>query len=132
MIQDLNNYFTDIYFNLHPVQEENISHQSIRILQMVQKKKNIMIRDIANELMISHNTASEHVKKLVKNGWLYKERSENDQRKVFLHLTDSGSSIVKKNTELDDNKLQIALSKLSATERAKVVEGFKLLSEVSK
>lgn len=132
MIQDLNNYFTDIYFHLHPVQEENISHQSIRILQMVQKKKNIMIRDIANELMISHNTASEHVKKLVKNGWLYKERSENDQRKVFLHLTDSGSSIVKKNTELDDNKLQIALSKLSATERAKVVEGFKLLSEVSK
>ncbi|MCM3237425.1 MarR family transcriptional regulator [Heyndrickxia oleronia] len=132
MIQDLNNYFTDIYFNLHPVQEENISHQSIRILQMVQKKKNMMILDIANELMISHNTASEHVKKLVKNGWLYKERSENDQRKVFLHLTDSGSSIVKKNTELDDNKLQIALSKLSATERAKVVEGFKLLSEVSK
>ncbi|MDH5162296.1 MarR family winged helix-turn-helix transcriptional regulator [Heyndrickxia oleronia] len=132
MIQDLNNYFTDIYFNLHPVQEENISHQSIRILQMVQKKKNMMIRDIANELMISHNTASEHVKKLVKNGWLYKERSENDQRKVFLHLTDSGSSIVKKNTELDDNKLQIALSKLSATERAKVVEGFKLLSEASK
>lgn len=132
MIRDLNNYFTDIYFNLHPVQEENISHQSIRILQMVQKKKNMMIRDIANELMISHNTASEHVKKLVKNGWLYKERSENDQRKVFLHLTDSGSSIVKKNTELDDHKLQIALSKLSATERAKVIEGFKLLSEVSK
>ncbi|MEK5174402.1 MarR family transcriptional regulator [Heyndrickxia sp. FSL W8-0496] len=132
MIQDLNNYFTDIYFNLHPVQEENISHQSIRILQMVQKKKNIMIRDIANELMISHNTASEHVKKLVRNGWLYKERSENDQRKVFLHLTDIGSSIVKKHTELDDNKLRIVLSKLTATERAKVIEGFKLLSEVSK
>ncbi|OJH19136.1 MarR family transcriptional regulator [Bacillus obstructivus] len=132
MIQDLNNYFTDIYFNLHPVQEENISHQSIRILQMVQKKKNMMIRDIANELMISHNTASEHVKKLVRNGWLYKERSENDQRKVFLHLTDIGSSIVKKHTELDDNKLRIALSKLTATERAKVIEGFKLLSEVSK
>ncbi|GIN37223.1 MarR family transcriptional regulator [Heyndrickxia sp. FSL K6-6286] len=132
MIQDLNNYFTDIYFNLHPVQEENISHQSIRILQMVQKKKNMMIRDIAIELMISHNTASEHVKKLVRNGWLYKERSENDQRKVFLHLTDIGSSIVKKHTELDDNKLRIALSKLTATERAKVIEGFKLLSEVSK
>lgn len=132
MIQDLNNYFTDIYFNLHPVQEENISHQSIRILQMVQKKKNMMIRDIANELMISHNTASEHVKKLVRNGWIYKERSENDQRKVFLHLTDIGSSIVKKHTELDDNKLRIVLSKLTATERAKVIEGFKLLSEVSK
>jgi DNA-binding MarR family transcriptional regulator len=68
----------------------------------------------------------------VRNGWLYKERSENDQRKVFLHLTDIGSSIVKKHTELDDNKLRIVLSKLTATERAKVIEGFKLLSEVSK
>ncbi len=38
----------------------------------------------------------------------------------------------KKHTELDDNKLRIALSKLTATERAKVIEGFKLLSEVSK
>lgn len=132
MIQDINNYFTDIYFNLHPAQEEVISHQSIRILQMVQKKRYTMIRDISEQLSISHNTASEHVKKLVSNGWLYKERSSEDQRKVYLHLTDIGSEILKKNTELDENKLQVALSRLSTHEREKVLEAFRLLSEVSK
>lgn len=132
MIQDINKYFTDIYFNLYPAQEEAISHQSVRILQIVQKKRYIMIRDIAEQLSISHNTASEHVKKLVSNGWLYKERSEEDQRKVYLHLTDIGSAILKKNTELDEEKLQAALSRLTASEREQVVEAFRLLSEVSK
>ena len=62
MIEQINRYFSYIYFNLHPTQEEVISHQSVRILQMVQKKPFVMIRDIAEHLSISHNTASEHVK----------------------------------------------------------------------
>lgn len=132
MIQLINKYFTDIYFNLHPTQEEVVSHQSIRILQMVQKKRFVMIRDIAEQLSISHNTASEHVKKLVDNGWLYKERPDEDQRKVYLHLTDEGYAILKKNTELDENKLQAALGRLSVEEREKLVEAFRLLSEASK
>ena len=132
MIEQINRYFSDIYFNLHPTQEEVISHQSVRILQMVQKKPFVMIRDIAEHLSISHNTASEHVKKLVGNGWLDKERSDEDQRKVYLHLTEKGLAILKKNTELDESKLDVALSKLSTSEREMVVEAFRLLSEVSK
>ena len=131
MIQEINDYFTDIYFHLHPQQQEAISHQSVRVLQTIQKKKDVMIRDIAEQLSISHNTASEHVKKLVQNGWVLKERSEDDQRKVYLHLTDGGATILKKNTELDEEKLQQALSKLSVSEREQIREAFRLLSEVS-
>ncbi|SOC39030.1 MarR family winged helix-turn-helix transcriptional regulator [Ureibacillus acetophenoni] len=132
MINVINRCFTDIYFQLHPVQNDAISHQSVRILQLVHKKKYIMIRDIAEYLLISHNTASEHVKKLVSSGWLYKERSEEDQRKVYLHLTQSGLSVLKKNTELDEEKLQNALNKLSDEEKMQIVRAFQLLSEVSK
>ena len=132
MIQEINQYFTDIYFNLHPTQEEIISHQSVRILQIVQKKQFVMIRDIAEQLSISHNTASEHVKKLEGKGWLKKERSNEDQRKVYLQLTDSGLVILKKNTELDNTKLKKALNRLSKEEQEKVIEAFRLLSEVSK
>ena len=66
------------------------------------------------------------------NGWVYKERSNEDQRKVYLHLTAIGSEILKKNTELDENKLKVALSRLTSNEREKIVEAFQLLSEVSK
>ncbi|MFC2949992.1 MarR family winged helix-turn-helix transcriptional regulator [Virgibacillus sediminis] len=132
MIDEINRYFSDIYFELHPVHQEAISHQSVRILQLVHKKQFVMVRDIAERLSISHNTASEHVKKLVTNGWLYKERYEKDQRKVYLHLTEPGVQVLKKNTELDEEKLKAALDKLSAEERIEVVKAFQLLSGVSK
>ncbi|MFJ7744531.1 MarR family winged helix-turn-helix transcriptional regulator [Peribacillus sp. NPDC097295] len=131
MISDINNYFTNIYFHLHPKHQEAISHQSVRILQTIQKRRYVVIRDIAEQLSISQNTASEHVKKLVQHGWVIKERSEDDQRKVYLHLTDGGLAVLRKNTELDEEKLQNALSKLSVAEREKIKEAFRLLSEVS-
>ncbi|ALC91342.1 MarR family transcriptional regulator [Bacillus sp. FJAT-18017] len=132
MIEKINTYFTDIYFNLHPAHEDAISHQSVRILQIVQKKELVAIRDIAEHLSISHNTASEHVKKLVRNGWLNKARNESDQRIVFLRLTEKGLRVLKKNTELDEFKLKVALERLTEDERKQIVEAFRLLSEVSR
>ncbi len=102
MIDEINKYFSDIYFALHPIHQETISHQSVRILQIIHKRQFVMVRDIAEHISISQNTASEHVKRLESNGWLYKERYEKDQRKVYLYLTEHGVKILKKNTELDE------------------------------
>ncbi|WP_431808181.1 MarR family winged helix-turn-helix transcriptional regulator [Lysinibacillus sphaericus] len=132
MIQDINYYFTSIFYHLHTTHEDNISHQSVRILQMIQKEDEVTVRDIAKLLNISQNTASEHVKKLERHGWVEKIRAANDQRKVKLFLTADGIQVVKKNTELDDNKLKQALLLLSEKEQQSVLEAFQLLSEVSK
>ncbi|WP_068984105.1 MULTISPECIES: MarR family winged helix-turn-helix transcriptional regulator [Lysinibacillus] len=132
MITDINNYFTSIFYHLHTAHEDVISHQSVRILQMIQKEEEVTVRDIAGLLNISQNTASEHVKKLERNGWVKKERDIDDQRKVNLHLTAEGLQIVKKNTELDDDKLQYALNQLSEQQQQTILQAFRLLSEVSK
>jgi len=132
MIQDINNYFTTIFYHLHTTHEDVISHQSVRILQMIQKEDEVTVRNIAELLNISQNTASEHIKKLERNGWVKKERAVDDQRKVMLHLTAEGLVIVKKNTELDAHKLQHALQQLSEEERQTILQAFHLLSEVSK
>ncbi|MFJ7914399.1 MULTISPECIES: MarR family winged helix-turn-helix transcriptional regulator [unclassified Lysinibacillus] len=132
MIKELNNYFTSIYYHLHTTHEESISHQSVRILQMIHKEDEVTVRDIAELLNISQNTASEHIKKLERNGWVKKERSIEDQRKVYLHLTSEGLHILKKNTELDDEKLQYALKQLSEEQQQIILQAFRLLSEVSK
>ncbi|QCR32300.1 MarR family winged helix-turn-helix transcriptional regulator [Lysinibacillus sp. SGAir0095] len=129
---ELNTYFTDIYYYLHPTHVQTISHQSIRILQMIQKEQEVTVRFVSEALSISHNTASEHVKKLVNNGWVIKKRSNEDQRKVFLQLTVAGFHVVKQNTELNEIKLQAALNKLSETEQKQVMDAFRLLSEVAK
>ena len=129
---ELNKYFTDIYYYLHPTHELAISHQSIRILQIIQKEETVTVRFLAEALKVSHNTASEHVKKLANNGWITKQRSEEDQRKVFLKLTAEGLEVVRQNTELDELELQAALNKLSDKEKTIVLQAFRLLSEVAK
>lgn len=115
---ELNSYFTDIYYYLHRTHEQTISHQSVRILQMIQKEDGVTVSFVSEALRISHNTASEHIKKLVKNGWIIKNRSEQDQRKVYLELTSAGIAVLKENTELDELKLQKALNKLKKTKNS--------------
>ncbi|MFJ7662350.1 MarR family winged helix-turn-helix transcriptional regulator [Lysinibacillus sp. NPDC097162] len=132
MIQDINHYFTNIFYHLHTTHEDVISHQSVRILQMIQKEDEVTVRDIATLLNISQNTASEHIKKLERLSWVEKIRATEDQRKVKLYLTDAGRIVLKKNTELDDNKLKQALNLLTEKEQQSVLEAFRLLSEVSK
>ncbi|GLC88935.1 MarR family winged helix-turn-helix transcriptional regulator [Lysinibacillus piscis] len=131
MIQTINDCFTTIFYHLHTTHEETISHQSVRILQMIQKERQVTVRNIAELLHISHNTASEHIKKLEQRGWVHKERAEQDQRKVYLHLTEEGFVIVKKHTQLDEQKLQDALAQLSEQEQQQIKSAFQLLSEVS-
>lgn len=65
----INDYFTTIYYYLHPENQGKISHQSVRILQYIQKEKDVTVQDVAKTFQISHNTASEHIKK-IREKWL--------------------------------------------------------------
>ncbi|MGG0658042.1 MarR family winged helix-turn-helix transcriptional regulator [Rummeliibacillus pycnus] len=127
----LNTYFTTIYYYLHPEHKQVISHQSVRILQFIQKEDSVTVRHVAEKLGISHNTASEHVKKLELNGWVTKNRAENDQRIVHLQLTDEGLHVVRANTELDANKLSDVLATLTVEQQQQIEEAFRLLSEAA-
>ena len=129
---NLNDYFTTIYYYLHPEQKQTISHQSVRILQFIHKEEIVTVRLVAEAFRISHNTASEHIKKLELNNWVIKKRDEHDQRVVNLHLTAIGLDVVKENTELDPEKLESVLLNLTVEQKHKIEESFQLLSEVAK
>ncbi|MDQ0176617.1 MarR family winged helix-turn-helix transcriptional regulator [Bacillus chungangensis] len=128
----LNQNWTDIYYYLHYPHTEKISHQLIRILQQIDKESTVSIKQIAERLHISQNTASEHAKRLLERGYIKKERSSADERKVMLTLTDEGRECVKKNTMLDDEKLRIIWKSLSNEERKKIEVGFHILSKEAK
>ncbi len=127
----INDHFTNIYYYLHPEQQASISHQSVRILQFIQKEQDVTVRKVADALQISHNTASEHIKKLELQGLVSKERSSVDQRIVNILLTDKGLKMVKENTELDNEKLKAVFSTLSTEQQKQIVEAFALLSEAA-
>lgn len=128
----LNKHWTDIYFHLHYLHNEKISHQVVRILQLVDKKKGIGLNEIASHIQVSPNTASEHVKRMIEKKYLIKGRDPVDERKVILNLTDYGKEVLYRNTSLDEEKLAQVLSRLSDRERNLIKQAFEKLSEAAK
>ena len=132
-IAGLNHLWTDIYYQLRYNHQEKIPHQSIRILQVIQKEEEVGIKEIAEAIQVSHNTASEHIKRLFEKKYVFKTRSIEDERKVILRLTDLGSDVLHRHSSLDEEKLQKVLFKqMSAEERESILEAFTLLKERAK
>jgi len=125
----INDNLTNIYFYLHYENQGNISHKSIRLLQLLEKREEVTVGDVAGFLRISPNTASENVKRLVKGGFVKKENSQEDERKVILHLTKTGKATVLINTYYDEEKLTQISECLAEDEKQKITEGFSLLRE---
>ncbi len=131
-VNQLNQYWTDIYFYLHYPHVDKITHQAVRILQLIDKQPNTGINEVAIVLQISHNTASEHVKRLIDKKYIIKEKSGEDHRRVILRLTELGSNVLYRNTSLDDEKLKKIVEQLSKEEQIIIEKAFKTLSEVAK
>lgn len=80
-------------------------------------------------LDVTHHTASEHIKRLINKGILEKERSAYDKRVVYVKLTPYGEEVLKRNTELDEEKLKMILERLSLEEQQKIIDAFSVLRE---
>ncbi|UII54384.1 MarR family winged helix-turn-helix transcriptional regulator [Cytobacillus spongiae] len=131
-IEQLNECFTDIYYYLHEEHHEKITHQAVRILQQVLKEDEVSVKDVAVRNGISHNTASEHVKRLLVKGLLLKKRKPTDERAIILYLTPKGIEVLKSNTELAGEKLERVLVGLSSEERNLIEQSFHLLAREAK
>ena len=130
--KQISEHYASIYYYLHYKHEETITHQSIRLLQHIHFNGAQTIGEISNFLGISHNTASEHVKRLIKDELLLKERVVEDERKVLVKLTKKGREILVKNTQLDPNKLEDVLNKFNENQRESISKIFEMLAEESK
>jgi MarR family transcriptional regulator, organic hydroperoxide resistance regulator len=127
----LNNLWTDIYYHLRYTHNEKISHQSVRIMQVIEKEKEVGIKEIAEVIHVSHNTASEHVKRLLEKKYVIKERSVEDERRVLLKLTSIGCEVLHRHSSLDEEKLMSILHTMTEEERKSLMDAFTLLKERS-
>ncbi|MGN4446230.1 MarR family winged helix-turn-helix transcriptional regulator [Bacillus cereus group sp. MYBK79-1] len=131
-MKDINQHWESIYYHLRYEYEDNLSHQAIRILQLISREKDITIGKVATELSLSHNTASEHVKRLIQKGFIMKERNKQDERVVNLTLTKEGIEVLEKHTLLDKEKIKILEFQLSKEEQQLIEKAFSLLAKEAK
>jgi DNA-binding MarR family transcriptional regulator len=128
----INEAWTDLYYYLHYKHEESLTHQNIRCMQSIEKNKHVTVQFLSEVMDISHNTASEHIKRLIQKGYVRKEKNPDDKRVVQVELTDKGREVLKRNTELDEQKLQIVLDRLSSEEKEQILKSFELLKKETK
>lgn len=132
-ISQLNQLWTDIYYQLRYNHQEKLTHQAVRILQVIQKQEEVGIKEIAKAIQVSHNTGSEHIKRLLEKDYLFKTRSLEDERKVILKLTNLGNDVLHRHSSLDEEKLKYVLfNQMETEEREQVLEAFTLLKERAK
>ncbi|XXM72341.1 MarR family winged helix-turn-helix transcriptional regulator [Lysinibacillus sphaericus] len=132
-IVELNQLWTDIYYHLRYNHQEKITHQAIRILQVIEKQDDVGIKEISKAIQVSPNTGSEHIKRLLAKKYVFKTRSKEDERKVILKLTDLGRDVLHRHSSLDEEKLtQVLFDQMSEKEREMILAAFTLLKERAK
>lgn len=131
-VEQLNQYWTNIYYNLRYTYEEKVSHQAIRIMQSIEKNEDMNLAALARELQTASHTASEHVKRLVEKEYIQKQRSTQDERKIVLQLTTEGRNVLQRHTQLDAQKLQTVFDTMTLQEQDTVLHAFQLLKDKAK
>jgi DNA-binding MarR family transcriptional regulator len=80
-------------------------YQAMLILRACPDDERLSINDLANRLLIKHNSAVGLVDRLVKEGLARREASGADRRKVELKLTARGRAILAKLAEMHRREL---------------------------
>lgn len=81
------------------------------------KRKEITMTELVDYINSPMSTATGIVDRLVKNGYVNRERSETDRRVVILRLTEVGSQLIKKLKDMISEYLSMVLDDLTEEEK---------------
>lgn len=85
---------TDLH-SKHLAKTTGLTAPQILVLQAVRDLSRTTVGVVANEVSLSQATVTTIIDRLEKKGLVYRERSQEDKRKVHVYLTDSAYEILK-------------------------------------
>ncbi|WP_349549827.1 MarR family winged helix-turn-helix transcriptional regulator [Leuconostoc pseudomesenteroides] len=71
-----------------------ITPNQSEVLQVLSKKEPLSLKELGNLLICESKSPSRLVQRLVENGFIYKSKSIDDNRKSVLHLTSQGRELI--------------------------------------
>ncbi len=92
------------------------SKTEIFALLLIEKKKEIIMTELAEYIHSPLSTATGIINRLVKNGYIIRERSEQDRRIVVLRLSEKGIEEIKRLKELVAEYMNKVADKLTQEE----------------
>lgn len=84
----------------------NLTYPQYLVLLILWEKDGISVGQITARLHLDTNTVTPLLKRMESEGWLFRERSKSDERKVEVRLTEKGREAEKKAVEIPNQLVQ--------------------------
>ena len=88
------------------------------------------LSDLAREHMVSLPTMSNTISRMVKQGWVTRNRSQEDRRMVLIELTEAGCTRLNSIFQYLNNNLATLFSILTPAERVELKRGLSLIETI--
>jgi MarR family transcriptional regulator, organic hydroperoxide resistance regulator len=129
--------YPQIYFACHRrhVRDEQTSavlsaHQA-SVLDHLDDVESTSLVELAKHMGVTPSTMSLTVDRLERGGYVTRDRSAQDKRRVELRLTPSGMRIKRQQKVLEPELVQAMLARLDETRRRQALRGLELLAEAA-
>ena len=126
-----------IYFACHtrhvrdPETKHVLSAHQASILDHLDEREPLMLLDLAHHMGVTPSTMSLHVERLVRRGYVLRERDAKDGRRLKLKISPAGVRVRDAKSVLDPLRVQAMLARLSAEEQDAGIAGLALLARAS-
>jgi DNA-binding MarR family transcriptional regulator len=130
--------YPQIYFACHRrhVRDEKtaqvMSQHQASVLDHLDDTEGTALFDLARHMGVTASTMSLTVDRLEHGGWVKRERSKQDARRVELRLTEAGIRIKKQQKVLEPELVRAMLARLEDGKRKKALRGLELLAEAAR
>jgi DNA-binding MarR family transcriptional regulator len=124
------NLYRRLWHALHRPDDPDLSQHERDLLHHV-PAEGIALGDLARHLALPMSTASVLVKDLAGRGFLIRERSTVDERRLSIRLSDGGRARVAGDSVLDPDRLRRALRALPAGDRTGLLRALARLAEAA-
>ena len=136
-IASLMRSYPQIYFACHTrhVQDEasgrTLSAHQASILDHLDEREPTALLTLARHLGVTASTMSLTVDRLVRGGYVSRERDAHDARRIALRLTKDGARVRERKSVLDRDLVAAMLGRMKSRERASALAGVEALAQAA-
>ena len=116
------NYITNIEELNLKSKGVNVSMTEVHIIEAINNSPVPIMTNVATKLLITTGTLTTAINSLVRKGYVVREQSEEDRRKVFLRLTEKGKLVIKIHDEFHDDMIDNTIKDLKIEEDSELIK----------
>ena len=130
--------YPQIYFACHRrhVRDKNskavLSAHQASVLDHLDDVEGTNLMELARHMGVTASTMSLMVDRLERGGYVTRERSKEDGRRVVLLLTPEGTRIKRQQSVLEPKLVEAMLGRLDQNRRQEALRGLELLAEAAR